>query len=218
MEPESFPPEFFTYLGHSTVENFDSVFLTGVRPEPGIGHFEVWPDWQISKFFPWERVFCSGSLRLRTWKFLSRIFYPFWPPQGRKFWFVFLTKVRPNRSSFQIFPLERVFRSRTLCQWSQKFPSRIFTRFGRPMAENFDSVFLTNVRPNNPFDRRVTITLSQYFRPMVQLRGGGLMIWYYLFDCEFSGFKIPSCCPFSTEHQQSQGCSTVQPQNTAHTP
>ncbi len=39
--PESFPLGFFTYFGHPTAENYESVFLTGVRPESGIGHFEV---------------------------------------------------------------------------------------------------------------------------------------------------------------------------------
>ncbi len=29
--PESFPPEFFTYFGHPTAENYESVFLTVVR-------------------------------------------------------------------------------------------------------------------------------------------------------------------------------------------
>ncbi len=33
---ESIPPGNFTHFGHPTAENFDSVFLTVVRPEHGI--------------------------------------------------------------------------------------------------------------------------------------------------------------------------------------
>ncbi len=33
---------------------------------------------------------------------------------------------------------------------------KCFTNFGRPMAKNYESVFLTIVRPNGTFDLRAT--------------------------------------------------------------
>ncbi len=44
----------------------------------------------------------------------------------------------------------------TLRQWSRKFPSRIFYPFLGRHAGNYESVFLTGVRPNGAFDWRVT--------------------------------------------------------------
>ncbi len=37
--------------------------------------------------FDLKRVFTFGTLHQWCVKFLSRIFYPFWPPYGWKFWF-----------------------------------------------------------------------------------------------------------------------------------
>ncbi len=54
---KSFPPGFLTHFGHPIVENYESVFLTGVRPESGIEHFEVWPDWLNFQIFHLEGVF-----------------------------------------------------------------------------------------------------------------------------------------------------------------
>ncbi len=54
------------------------------------------------------------------------------------------------------------------------FSPGFFTYFGRPTAKNYNSVFLTVVRPKpgfSPFDRRATISLSWYFWPMVRLMG-----------------------------------------------
>ncbi len=51
------------------------------------------------------------------------------------------------------FYLERLFSFGTLHQWCRKFLSGIFTRFGRPMAENFDFVLS---------DQGVTISLFRY--------------------------------------------------------
>ncbi len=56
-----------------TTEKFDSVFLTGVRLEPGIGHFEVGPKVKF-QIFSLKRVFWSGTLRMWTRKFSSKIF------------------------------------------------------------------------------------------------------------------------------------------------
>ncbi len=38
----------------------------------------------------------------------------------------------------------------------ESFLPKFFTNFGRPMAENYESIFLTVVRPNGAFDLRAT--------------------------------------------------------------
>ncbi len=44
------PPGFFTHFGRPTAENYESVFLSVVRPNPGFGPFEVRPWVQFSNF------------------------------------------------------------------------------------------------------------------------------------------------------------------------
>ncbi len=76
----------------------------------------------------------------------------------------------------------------------ESIPLGTFTHFGRPMAENYESVFLTIVQVNGGltlvqpksmvgrFDRRARATIipSPYFRPMVRLGGGGVKIYLKL--------------------------------------
>ncbi len=48
-------------------------------------------------------------------------------------------------------------------------PLEFFAHFGRPMAENYDSVFLTIMRPNGAFDYRATNMYVRSFWPLHQL-------------------------------------------------
>ncbi len=97
-----FPAGLFTNFGGPLARNFGSVFLTRVRPE--LANFHN---------IPLERVFSSRTWRERSQMFPSRDIYKFWPPIGRNFCSVFLTRVRPEVSNFQNLPLERVFSSGT---------------------------------------------------------------------------------------------------------
>ncbi len=94
-----------------------------------------------------------GTLRHWYVKFLPRIFYSFWAPHGRKLRICLFdrratkTWVRSfcGTTMGQIFEILTWRNFGPLRQWSRKFPSRIY--FGRPMTKNYDSVFLTGVRP-----------------------------------------------------------------------
>ncbi len=66
---------------------FRFVFLTGMQPELEIGHFEVRSTGWNFQIFPLKRVIRSGTMRLWSRKFPSRIFYAIWPPHSRKFRF-----------------------------------------------------------------------------------------------------------------------------------
>ncbi len=48
---------------------------------------------------------------------------------------------------------------------SENFPLGFFTHFGRPTAENYESVFLTVVQPNGAFDRGAAKTWARSFWP-----------------------------------------------------
>ncbi len=54
----------------------------------------------------------------------------------------------------------------------ESIPPGNFTHFCRPAVKNFESVFLTVMRVNGGFDRRATIILSQFFRPIVRVMRG----------------------------------------------
>ncbi len=47
----------------------------------------------------------------------------------------------------------------------ESFPPGFFTYLGRPTAKNYESVFLTVVRPNGAFERRTTKTRIRSFCP-----------------------------------------------------
>ncbi len=47
----------------------------------------------------------------------------------------------------------------------ESFPPRFFTYFGRPTTKNYESVFLTIVRPAGAFDQRATKTRVRSFWP-----------------------------------------------------
>ncbi len=118
---------------------------------PKISAWSFWPGCdhlsQFSKIIHLEWIFCS-----RTWRELSRMFpssdiYAFWRPIGRKFRFGLFDQ---GANMWVKFP-----KSST---WSEYFalelegnyreclPLVIFTCFGRLLAENFSSVFLTAMR------------------------------------------------------------------------
>ncbi len=72
----------------------------------------------------------------------------------------------------------------------ESLPPGNFTHFCRPMVENYESVFLTVVRPKSMFgrfDHRATIILSRYFLPMVRLMGVKQKFF-------ISRFSIPKYC------------------------
>ncbi len=137
-------PGFFTRFGRPMGRNYELVFLTGVRPNGAFDRratktwvrpFEVRPWGQIFIIFTWRDF---GPLRQWSRKFPSTIYYPFWPPHGRKFRFgLFDQGATRGGSNFQSFPLERVFRTGTRRQWSRKFPSRIFYSFWPPYRQKF---------------------------------------------------------------------------------
>ncbi len=54
---ESFFPEFFNHFARPTGKNLDSVFLTGVRLEPGNVILRCDQMGQIFKFLPWREYF-----------------------------------------------------------------------------------------------------------------------------------------------------------------
>ncbi len=91
-------------------ENYESVFLTGVRPTPGLGPFVVWLWINFSKFWPGKtsNLYANGP---------------------------------------------------------ESFPPGFFTCFGRPTGKNYESVFLTVVRPSGAFDQCATKTRVRSFWP-----------------------------------------------------
>ncbi len=63
--PESFPPRFFTHFGGLTAKNYESVFLTGMRPN---GAFDrratkswVWSFWPSCDYFPLLVLLTNGA-------------------------------------------------------------------------------------------------------------------------------------------------------------
>ncbi len=87
----SFAPGFFTHFGRPTAENYESVFLTVVRPKPGFGHFEVQPWVKFSEFWPGgtSELYANGPE-----SFPLGFFTPY-----QNLCSVFLTVVRPGKAS-----------------------------------------------------------------------------------------------------------------------
>ncbi len=146
------------------------VLLTGVRLKPGFGTFEVRPWVKFSKFWPGDTsdLYANGPKRLPP-----GFFTYFRRPTAENSDSVVLIMVRPNgafeRRTTKIWPrsfwdatMGQMFKILTcrdfwpLRQRSQKFPSKIFYSFWASTAENYESVFLTSVRPNGAFDQRAT--------------------------------------------------------------
>ncbi len=71
----------------------------------------------------------------------QRFITHFGRPTAENFNSGFLTKVRPNGSSFPTFTLKRVSLELD-ASGTESFSPGFFTRFGRPMTENYESVFL----------------------------------------------------------------------------
>ncbi len=76
-------PGNFTHFGRPTPENFDSVFLTVVRPEPGIAFWGTTKWVKFPNFCPGERILLPNMTpvvsKVSSWKF-----HPFWSPHGQK--------------------------------------------------------------------------------------------------------------------------------------
>ncbi len=123
--------------------------------------------------FDQERVFRFGPLCQWSQKFPSRIFYLFWVPTSKitngSFWpscdqMMLLTGVRskPGFGLFDVRPWVKFSKfwpgktSDLYANGPESFPQKFFTTFGGPMAEIYESVFLTVVRPNGAFDWRAT--------------------------------------------------------------
>ncbi len=115
-----------------------------------------------------------GTLHQCCINFLSRIFYPFWAPHSRKlriglfhhcatktwvwsFW-------GATGLNFQNFDLERT--PHLYANGPGSFPPGFFTPFWRPMAGNYESIFLTIVQPNGAFDRHTTKIYVRSFWPL----------------------------------------------------
>ncbi len=79
---------------------------------------------KIQNFSP--GVFCFGTLHQWCIKFISRIFYPFWPPYGRKFRFGTLTGVRPDGTFDQGATRSYAWYFRLWCdqEWFQKHATK----------------------------------------------------------------------------------------------
>ncbi len=124
-----------------------------------------------------ERIFRFGPLR--QWS-LSRIFYSFWAPHGRKlriglfdrhmtnwcFWLACdqnLSSVLLRCDGSKFWPGETSY---LYANGPESFPPGFFTHFGCSRAENYESVFLTVVRPNGAFDWRATRIYVRSFWPL----------------------------------------------------
>ncbi len=84
-----------------------------------------------------ERVCFFGTLHQWCVTFLSRIFYPFWPSYGQKFWFSTFGHGATRWIKFNNFHLQRVFCFGTLHQWCIKFLFRIFYPSWPPYRRKF---------------------------------------------------------------------------------
>ncbi len=133
-----------------------------------------------------------GTLRQWCVEFLPRIFYSFWAPRSKitnlSSWsacdqMVLLTGVRPKPGfgtfvvrlwvKFSKFWPEET--SDLYANGPESFPLGVFTYFAGPHDQKLRFGILTGVRPKPgfaPFDRHATISLSQYFWPMVRLMVG----------------------------------------------
>ncbi len=87
---KSFFPGFVNHFGRPMDKNFDSVFLTGVRPEPGIVIFRCVQLGQISKFLPWREYFAPEFDASGPESFSSGFFYQLGRHTTEKFHSIFL--------------------------------------------------------------------------------------------------------------------------------
>ncbi len=83
------------HFGRPMAENFDWLFLTGVRPESEIIILSDQMG-QISKFFPWIEYFAPKLDASGPESFSPGIFNYFGCPTAENFDLVFLTSVRVN--------------------------------------------------------------------------------------------------------------------------
>ncbi len=119
----------------------------------------------------WRRDFLVGRMSLVD------------KPHGQKLRFSLFDR-RATRTWDCILRCDEMDQISTFLPWRENFtlehdasgvksiPPGNFTYFSRPTTKNYKLVFLTVLRVNGGFDRRATIILSRYFRPMVRLMGG----------------------------------------------
>ncbi len=126
-------------------ENYESVFLTGVRPKLGFGflrcdHGSNFQNFDLEGLRTFTPMISKVSLHdvllilaASRPKISIRSFYPRCDQMGQ------ISK---------FFPCREYFGPELDASGPKSFPPGIFTHFGRPTAKNFDSVFLTKDRPN----------------------------------------------------------------------
>ncbi len=129
--------------------------------------------WVKFKNFDLERVLSFGTLHQWCRKFLSRIFYMFWPPYGRKFRFstfnpktgkkswretlhttgaelqsaIPALRTKPNGQNLKFLTWREYFPLELYTNGAESFSSVFFTCFDRSTAKNSDSVLSTGVQP-----------------------------------------------------------------------
>ncbi len=127
-------------------KNYESVFLTYVRSEPAVMRCDQIG--QISKFFPCREYF---TLELYAWEPESL------PPE-----FLLILAALPPKITIRSFwpRCDQMGQISKIFTWREYFAPELdasgpeslhpgfFAHFGRPTAQNFDSVFWTKVRPN----------------------------------------------------------------------
>ncbi len=114
------------------------VLLTGVRPKPEFGPYEV----------RWVKILTRRDfVPLRQWsrKFSSRILYLFWATHSQK-----LVKFGILQDFLPILgaPWPKIGKIWKLAIFDGTLVKKTDTHFGRPTDKNYDSVSFTGVRPN----------------------------------------------------------------------
>ncbi len=139
----------------------DSVFLTSVRPEPGIVILRCDQMVEIFQLFPWGEYFAPelnvigpisfspGCILILSALLPKILIRSFWPACDGNPETVILRCNQMGQIS-EFFLWREYFAAELYACEPKRFPSRIFSHFGRPTAKNFDLVFLTGVRPKVP--------------------------------------------------------------------
>ncbi len=85
------------------------------------------------------------------------------PGQNFLFWPIWCDVPRWHSWEFRMSPRHHRLTFELYSNGPESFPPGVFTHFGRPTAENYESVILTGVRLNGAFDRRATKTWVRSF-------------------------------------------------------
>ncbi len=141
---EYLPPVKFTNFGRPLPKNFDSVFLTKLRPgEANFANVQV------------EIVFSFGTWRLGSRIFPPSLIYEFLPPAGQKIRFGRFDRPATRtpdrdlrRNSNFIFFWRDNFAPEFDASVLEIMPPENFAHLFGPPVKNYDSVVLTVVRPD----------------------------------------------------------------------